>query len=145
MWVAQIDNIKGEGEFKQEESRQGVEVEPGGRKLVGWPIGCVMLRGGGGGGEVSFQRLTCQRSFSNTSRVENKESEEYLHLIRFRVCSHPCLYERVHSALKIHSLAECPSIIIPGLGSRRHFFFPFFSVSLLFFDLPSDCYHRSSL
>lgn len=43
-------------------------------------------------------------------------------MIRFRVCSHPCLYERVHSALKIHSLAKSPSIIIPRLGSRRHFF-----------------------
>lgn len=36
----------------------------------------------------------------------------YLHLIRLGISSHPCLDERVHCALKIHSLAEslnnCP-------------------------------------
>lgn len=105
--------------------------------MVGWPIGCVMLEG------VTFQRCyirKCQRQDGVTflpyeyhkwntlmvirlklSSIDN--CTVYLYLICFRICSHPCLYKRVHSALKIHSLVKSSSIIILGLGSRRHFQF----------------------
>lgn len=76
---------------------------------------------------ISFLRYEYQKQKGRLNNhlllIINDTHMIYLYLICFRICSHPCLYKRVHSALKIHSLVKSSSIIILGLGSRRHFLF----------------------